>query len=77
MEISPELKTELEARLAEFEKNPETGFLWEQIKSHPNDDSWRFIWNFSRYLVNRPYILVCQSPDFTWLAEYITQLFHI
>lgn len=34
VEISPELKAELEARLAEFEENPETGFSWEQVKSH-------------------------------------------
>ena len=33
MEISPELKAELEARLAEFEENPEAGFSWEQVKS--------------------------------------------
>lgn len=34
VEILPELKAELEARLAEFEENPETGFSWEQVKSH-------------------------------------------
>jgi putative addiction module component (TIGR02574 family) len=43
VEISPELKAELEARLAEFEENPDAGFSWEQVKSHLNDGSWRSI----------------------------------
>lgn len=43
VEISPELKAELEARLAEFEKNPEAGFSWEQVKSRLNDGSWRSV----------------------------------
>ncbi|MBY0475960.1 MAG: addiction module protein [Nitrosomonas sp.] len=43
VEISPELRTELEARLAEFEKNPEAGFSWEQVKSHLNDGSWHSV----------------------------------
>lgn len=43
VEISPELKTELEARLAEFEKNPEAGFSWEQVKSRLSDGSWRSV----------------------------------
>ena len=43
VEISPELKTELEARLAEFEENPDAGFSWEQVKSHLNDGSCRSI----------------------------------
>lgn len=43
VEISPELKAELEARLAEFEENPDAGFSWEQVKSRLNDDSWRSV----------------------------------
>lgn len=43
VEISPELKAELEARLAEFEENPDAGFSWEQVKSHLNDSSWRSV----------------------------------
>ena len=39
--ISPELKAELEARLAEFEANPEAGYSWDQVKSRLNDGSWR------------------------------------
>ena len=39
VEISPELKAELEARLAEFEENPDAGFSWEQVKSRLNDGS--------------------------------------
>jgi putative addiction module component (TIGR02574 family) len=43
VEISPGLKAELEARLAEFEENPDAGFSWEQVKSRLNDDSWRSV----------------------------------
>lgn len=43
VEVSPELKAELEARLAEFEENPDAGFSWEQVKSHLNDGSWRSV----------------------------------
>lgn len=41
VEISPELKVELEARMAEFEANPEAGYSWEQVKSRIKDGSWR------------------------------------
>jgi len=41
VEISPALKAELEARLAEFEANPESGYSWDQVKSHLEDGSWR------------------------------------
>lgn len=33
VEVSPELKAELEARLAEFEANPEAGYSWDEVKS--------------------------------------------
>ena len=39
--ISPELRAELETRLAEFEANPEAGYSWDQVKSRLNDGSWR------------------------------------
>ena len=41
VEISPELKAELEARLREFEADPEAGYSWEQLKSRLHDGSWR------------------------------------
>lgn len=41
VEISPELKAELEARLAEFEANPEAGYSWDQVKLRLKDGSWR------------------------------------
>lgn len=41
LEISPALKAELEVRLAEFEKNPEAGYSWDQVKSRLKDGSWR------------------------------------
>ena len=34
IEVSPELKTELQARLADFERHPEAGYSWEQVKAH-------------------------------------------
>ena len=39
--ISPALKAELEARLVEFEANPEAGYSWDQVKSRLKDGSWR------------------------------------
>ncbi len=41
VEVSAELKVELEMRLQEFEKNPESGFTWDQVKSRLKDGSWR------------------------------------
>lgn len=41
VEVSPELKTELEARLADFERNPEAGYSWDQVKAHLRSGSWR------------------------------------
>ena len=41
IEVSPELKTELEARLADFERNPEAGYSWDQVKAHLRSGSWR------------------------------------
>jgi putative addiction module component (TIGR02574 family) len=41
IEVSPELKTELNARLADFERNPEAGYSWDQVKAHIRSGSWR------------------------------------
>jgi putative addiction module component (TIGR02574 family) len=41
VEISPELKAELEARLREFEANPESGATWDEVKSLLRDGAWR------------------------------------
>lgn len=41
VKISPELKAELEARLEEFETNPEAGYSWDQVKSRLKNGSWR------------------------------------
>lgn len=43
VKVSPEIKAELEARLAEFEANPESGYSWDQVKSHLKDGSWRSV----------------------------------
>lgn len=39
--VSPELKSELQQRLAEFEQNPDVGYSWDQVKTHLKNDSWR------------------------------------
>jgi putative addiction module component (TIGR02574 family) len=38
---SPMLKAELEARLAEFERNPDAGYSWDQVKARLKSGSWR------------------------------------
>ena len=43
VEISPELEAELEARLVEFEENPEAGFSWAQVEARLTDGSWRSV----------------------------------
>lgn len=43
VDVSPELKIELEARLAEFEANPEAGFSWAEVKSRLKDGSWHSV----------------------------------
>lgn len=43
VEVSPELKAELESRLIEFERNPESGYSWDQVKSRLKDGSWRTV----------------------------------
>ena len=39
--VSLELKPELDARLAEFERNPEAGYSWDQVKEQLKNGSWR------------------------------------
>lgn len=41
VEISPELRADLELRLKEFEANPDAGYSWEQVKAHLKDGTWR------------------------------------
>jgi len=41
VEVSPALKAELERRMIEFERNPEPGYSWDQVKSCLKDGSWR------------------------------------
>ena len=43
IEVSPELKSELNARLAEFERNPEAGYSWDQVKAQLKNGSWRTV----------------------------------
>lgn len=41
IEVSPELKSELNARLADFERDPEAGYSWDQVKAQLKNGSWR------------------------------------
>ena len=41
VEISPEVKAEIEARLKEFEANPNAGYAWDEVKARLKDGSWR------------------------------------
>ena len=41
LEVSPELKSELNIRIAEFERDPEAGYSWDQVKAKLKNGSWR------------------------------------
>lgn len=41
IDVSPDLKIELQARLADFERNPESGYSWDQVKAQLKNGSWR------------------------------------
>ena len=41
VEISLALTAELDARLAEFEANPDSGYSWDQVKLRLKEGSWR------------------------------------
>jgi len=41
IEITPEVRSELELRLREFEANPEAGFSWERVKENLRSGAWR------------------------------------
>ena len=41
VEVTAELKIEFEARLKEFEANPEAGYSWDEVKLRLKDGSWR------------------------------------
>jgi putative addiction module component (TIGR02574 family) len=43
IEVSPQLKTELSARLADFERDPEAGYSWDEVKSKLKNGSWRTV----------------------------------
>jgi len=40
VEVSPQLKEELNARLADFERDPELGYSWDQVKAQLKDGTW-------------------------------------
>ena len=41
VEVSPELKSDLAARLVDFERDPEVGYAWDQVKEKLKNGSWR------------------------------------
>ena len=40
LDISPELKADLEQRLKEFERDPDAGYSWAEVKSHLKNGTW-------------------------------------
>jgi putative addiction module component (TIGR02574 family) len=41
IEVSPEIKSELAARLVEFERDPNAGYSWDEVKEKLKSGSWR------------------------------------
>lgn len=41
IEVPPEVNVDLAARLAEFERDPEAGYAWDQVKEQLKNGSWR------------------------------------
>ena len=41
IEVSPEVKAELAARLVEFERDPDAGYSWDEVKEKLKSGSWR------------------------------------
>ncbi len=41
IEVSPEIKSELAARLVEFERDPDAGYSWDEVKEKLKSGSWR------------------------------------
>ena len=39
--VSTELKSDLNARLLEFERDPEAGYAWDEVKAKLKNGSWR------------------------------------
>ena len=39
--VSPEIKADLTARQQDFERDPEAGYSWDQVKAKLKDGSWR------------------------------------
>ena len=40
IKVSPELKSELDVRLADFERDPKAGYSWDQVKALLKSGSW-------------------------------------
>jgi len=41
IEVSPEIKSELAARLVEFGRDPNAGYSWDEVKEKLKSGSWR------------------------------------
>ena len=41
IEVSPDVKAELAARLVEFERDPDAGYSWDEVKEKLKSGSWR------------------------------------
>ena len=43
IEVSAELESDLAARLVDFERDPEAGYAWDQVKEKLKNGSWRTV----------------------------------
>jgi putative addiction module component (TIGR02574 family) len=41
IEVSPELEKELQERLIAFQRDPEAGYSWDEVKTQLKNGSWR------------------------------------
>lgn len=41
IEVSPELEADLQQRLVEFQRDPEAGYSWDDVKAQLKNKSWR------------------------------------
>ena len=39
--VSPELQADLQERLTEFQRDPEAGYSWDEVKAKLKNGSWR------------------------------------
>lgn len=41
IEVTPEVRADLQDRLVEFQRDPEAGYSWDDVKAQLKNGSWR------------------------------------